>query len=469
MANMKSWNDLFIRHGFLIEEIAEGKFDCRKETEENLEFLKGILDEIFVTYTIGNGLLQINETEIDEALWLRAVDFRYRGRTEMLQFGPEVDIPGIKNFDTYMAGMIRQLNRLDLSTTCCCDGHDKRFPSISFTGDTDMNTVVKVLSVIGLPKVYVRKHSITIKVPRIQLLDAVEALSTLSQEHLNMETEELNKHFFLMELERCLSIDGESGDEEEIREYVRSKLVGQTDSVAVDSKGNLLATKAGGNGKGPVILLNAHLDMVYSFDEGREIIKAGNIWSSSSGILGADDRAGVAVLLETLKRLDATKFNGTVKFIFTVEEEVGLQGAREVNGDFLSDVDAAFVIDRRGTGDIVTSCRGQEKFCDESFGELIEEIASRHGLGVWRCTAGGSSDTRIWASHGIQSVNLSAGYFNEHSSDEYLDVEGCKETLEFLLAIVTEGRALKRVVRSIKQNINYPILLKGSVSKKDLY
>lgn len=351
-----------------------------------------------------------------------------------------------------MARMIRQLNRLGLSTTCCCDGHDKRYPGISFNSDTDMEKVVKVLSIIGLPKVHVQKHSATIKVPRIHLLDAAEALSRLSQEHLDMETEELNKHFFLTELERCLSIDGESGDEEEVREYVRSKLVGLADSVAVDRKGNLLAIKVCGNGKGPVILLNAHLDTVYSFDEGREIIKAGNIWSSSIGILGADDRAGVAVLLETLKRLDATKFNGTVKFIFTVEEEVGLQGAREVNGDFLSDVDAAFVIDRRGTGDIVTSCRGQEKFCDESFGELIEEIASRHGLGGWRCTAGGSSDTRIWASHGIQSVNLSAGYFNEHSSDEYLDIASCIGTLELLLALISEGRCIKKHCMSRSYN-----------------
>lgn len=448
---MQNLNRLFIRHGFLVEEIGEGRFDCRKETEENMKFLIETLEKLLVTCLFGHGILKIEERELDEERWLRAVDFEYRDRTEMLQFGPGVDIPGIKNFDTYMAGIIRQLNRLCLSTSNCCDGHEKKVPSISFTQDTDMATVVKVLTVIGLPKVHVRNQSVSIRVPRIQLLDAAEALSTFSPADLEKDIEELKKQAFLIELERCLSIDGESGEEDEIRDWVRGKLLNHVDSLEVDSKGNILAAKVYGRGKGPVILLNAHLDTVYSFDEGREIIKDGNIWSSSSGILGADDRAGVAILLETLKRLDATNFHGTVKFIFTVEEEVDLLGAREVNGNFLSNVDAAFVIDRRGTGDIVTSCSGYEQFCDDSFGKFIEETASMHGLTVWKCTAGGSSDTRIWASHGIQSVNLSAGYYHEHTVDECLDVEGCLGTVELLLTVLSEGKKLREIIRSLKE------------------
>ncbi|EIM05017.1 peptidase M28 [Planococcus antarcticus DSM 14505] len=453
---MQNLNRLFIRHGFLVEEIGEGRFDCRKETEENMTFLLETLDELFVAYSFGHGILRIEEKELDEERWLLAVDVSYRGRTEMLQFGPGVDIPGIKHFDTYMAGIIRQLNRVGLSTTSCCDGHEKKLPAISFTRDTDMETGGKVLTAIGLPKIHVRNHSVSIRVPRIQLLDAAEALSTFSPEDLEKGIEELKKRSFLMELERSLSIDGESGEEDDIRDWVRSKLVNHVDSLEVDSKGNILAVKVYGKGRGPVILLNAHLDTVCSFEEGREIIKDGNIWTSSSGILGADDRAGVAILLETLKRLDATNFHGTVKCIFTVEEEIGLLGAKGVDADFLHDVDAAFVIDRRGTGDIVTSCGGYEKFCDESFGEFIEEIASSHGLPGWKCTAGGSSDTRILATHGIQSVNLSAGYYHEHSSDEYLDVEGCLGTVELLMAIFKEARTMRRVVR--KGERDYKVL-----------
>ncbi|WP_143521129.1 M28 family peptidase, partial [Pseudomonas sp. 2995-1] len=77
----------------------------------------------------------------------------------------------------------------------------------------------------------------------------------------------------------------------------------------VDHAGNILAQKTYRNGSGPTILLNAHMDTVEAFVDGREIIKDGNLWSSSDGILGADDRAGVAVVLEMAKRLESSTFN----------------------------------------------------------------------------------------------------------------------------------------------------------------
>jgi hemerythrin-like domain-containing protein len=142
----------------------------------------------------------------------------------------------------------------------------------------------------------------------------------------------------------------------------------------------------------------------------RKIVKNGSIWSSSKGILGADDRAGVAVLLEIAKWLETSDFNGTIKFVFTIGEECGLIGARELDEYFLWGVDAAIVVDRRGTGDIVTSYGTIQPFCDIQYGQFFEKVAKDAGLTGWKCTSGGSSDTRIWAERGIQSVNLSVGY-----------------------------------------------------------
>lgn len=148
-----------------------------------------------------------------------------------------------------------------------------------------------------------------------------------------------------------------------------------------------------------------------------------SIWSSSEGILGADDRAGVAVILSVVKSLDRRAFSGTLKIALTVEEEIGLVGARNVDSAFLEGIDMAFVVDRRGTGDIVTSCGGYEPFCSEQFSSRIERFANKVEDHRWKVVAGGSSDTRIWASHGIESINLSAGFCNEHTDAEILDVE----------------------------------------------
>lgn len=259
-----------------------------------------------------------------------------------------------------------------------------------------------------------------------------------------------NWNSFLKELEECLAIDGESGYEETIRQHVVDRLGPHLDNITVDRKGNVLAQKSCGTGDGPVILLNAHLDTVYGFDEGRKILKQGKIWSSTEGILGADDRAGVTILLELARRMDELNFNGKVKFIFTVEEEIGLIGARNIDAYFLSDVDAAFVADRRGAGDIITSRGSGLKLCDEAYGNWIEEIATGAGLNDWKCRPGGSSDTKIWASHGIQSVNLSVGYQNEHTSEEYLDTEACYEAFKLLSTVLKNGENLRGVLQLIK-------------------
>ena len=139
--------------------------------------------------------------------------------------------------------------------------------------------------------------------------------------------------------------------------------------------GNLLAEKTYRGGNGPTILLNAHLDIAYELEAESENCKENGIWTSSEGILGADDRAGVAVLIHTAETLLNSSFSGKVKYIFTVKEECGLVGARNVDNYFLWGTDAAIVVDRRGTGDIVTSCGGYLPFCDPAFGELIEKIA----------------------------------------------------------------------------------------------
>ena len=76
------------------------------------------------------------------------------------------------------------------------------------------------------------------------------------------------------------------------------------------------------------------------------------------------------------------------------------------------------------------SCEGDIPFCEEAYGGLIEQAAMEAGLSGWKCTQGESSDTRIWAEHGIQSVNLSAGYQYEHSDDEYLEVQACYGTVQ---------------------------------------
>ena len=60
-----------------------------------------------------------------------------------------------------------------------------------------------------------------------------------------------------------------------------------------------------------------------------------------------DDRIGVAILIETMRRLKRTLHE--IQFVFTVQEEVGLRGAR--TSAFHLDPEIAVSVDITGTGD----------------------------------------------------------------------------------------------------------------------
>lgn len=130
-------------------------------------------------------------------------------------------------------------------------------------------------------------------------------------------------------------------------------------------------------------------------------------WSPEG--LGADDRAGVFAILEILK----TGLRPTV--IITTDEEIGGLGAYAVCGQLTKkDVDVKFLIelDRRGSQDSVFYDLDSEKF---------EEYINEFGFVTnW----GSFSDISIICPQwNVCGVNLSIGYYNEHTKQEYLKVD----------------------------------------------
>ncbi len=455
---MKNWNQLFIRQGWLLQEDGENHFNCAQETDANMAFLLASLDTVQAEYIYSEHeqTLQMKSAAMTEEAWLQAVDVRHRGGFGFV--GTPTEYLEVERLDLYCSGIVRQLNRLHLKTVASCDGHGRgRSAHITFSKEADVDLeMVEYLLELELPRVsrQERENSITFKLGSrcVEHLNLAETLSKIRVEWLDRGIDYMKRQLFNATLEELLMIPGASGAEGHIRKAVMKKLAPYVDHMTVDHYGNILAEKTYRSGNGPTILLNAHLDVVEELVEDRKIMKDNGIWSSSDGILGADDRAGVAVVLEVAKSLQQDRdFSGKVKYIFTVEEEIGLVGASNVAEYFLWDVDAAMVIDRRGTGDIVTSCRGAEAFCDVAYGEWIEQQAIEAGLDGWQCTVGGSSDTRIWAQHGIQSVNLSAGYYNEHTEAERLDVKACYNTAKLVKTALKNSRSLRPVLRTNRQ------------------
>jgi putative aminopeptidase FrvX len=440
------WQSLFTGFGFNVTE-EEMHFNVGAMNKDNKELLGTILENLNVSFLMKATELQIFSSPVTVGEWVQVQERLTNGRTELLL---PYDVLPISQLDIYIAGLVTQFNELGFATRYSCDGHSSNNPIIDFTTKVQARNAHKVCESIQLPAILNRGTGLIFQVKRETLPAFAEKLSNITKEEaqnmIQLDSPFMPKDEYFTQLETLLNIPGASRNEGAIRKMVREQLTPFVDRMSVDHAGNLLAIRK--YGPGPTVLLNAHLDTVEEIEPTRSILKDKHIWTSSEGILGADDRAGINVLLSVAKTLTKKQFNGTIKFIFTVEEEIGLRGARALHESFLWDVDMAFVVDRRNTSDIVISRGDTTRFCTTDFARKIERVARLEEFGQWKTTPGGSSDTAIWASHGIQSVNLSAGYDNEHTDMEQLDVEANYETYEFLMALIGNASMLnQRVVR----------------------
>lgn len=192
------------------------------------------------------------------------------------------------------------------------------------------------------------------------------------------------------------------------------------------SKGNFILVR----GIAPIMLV-AHLDTVHE-QPVRQICAAsgGNILSSPQGI-GGDDRAGVFALIK-VQELSAIK----PWLLFCCDEEVGGIGADSFcfaleQGSLpaeLYDLKCIVEIDRRGSDDAV--------FYD-CYNPNFEEYITSKGF---KTAFGSFSDISVIApALGVAAVNLSAGYYNAHRLNEYINRAELERTIYRVVAIVADS------------------------------
>lgn len=138
-------------------------------------------------------------------------------------------------------------------------------------------------------------------------------------------------------------IDSPSRHEREVCNYIRSCLeeigarVTEDDSHKVTGSncGNLYVHIDGDGGLTPVFF-NAHMDTVEPGCGVKPIVSGGVIKSDGTTILGADDKAAIAILIEVARILKENSLHHPpVDYLFTTCEEIGLLGAKEVRPELL--------------------------------------------------------------------------------------------------------------------------------------
>ena len=101
-------------------------------------------------------------------------------------------------------------------------------------------------------------------------------------------------------------------------------------------------------------MLCSHLDTVPPQGPIRPVVEDGFVRNAGGTILGADNKAAVAVMLETARRVLAEdRPHGGIELLFTVKEEVGLLGAYAFDRALL-EAEVGFVYDQAGPiGEII--------------------------------------------------------------------------------------------------------------------
>ena len=99
------------------------------------------------------------------------------------------------------------------------------------------------------------------------------------------------------------------------------------DQVAGDT-GNLIATLAGNKDAEPLMFC-CHMDTVTPCNNIQPVIANGVIRSDGTTILGGDDKAGIAAVIEGVRRIrERGVEHGLLQVVLTICEEVGMYGAK---------------------------------------------------------------------------------------------------------------------------------------------
>ncbi len=180
----------------------------------------------------------------------------------------------------------------------------------------------------------------------------------------------INKNNLVKRFIKYVKIDSLSGKEARFMKLIRKQLSDMGIRSYQDNAGRKIGGDCGnlyafikGTVKGaPRILINAHVDTVMPGENIRPRIRKGIIRSDGKTILGADNKAGVAVIMEVLKTIRSNKVpHGDLDILFTVSEETGLMGSKYVDRKFLK-ADFGYVLDGGEVEEMINNAPSQDSF-----------------------------------------------------------------------------------------------------------
>jgi len=156
------------------------------------------------------------------------------------------------------------------------------------------------------------------------------------------------------------------------------------------------------------------------------------ITTDGKTILGADDKAGVTIMLYMIEN----KIPGLYYF-FIGEERGGIGSialASNKNHQNLNGIKKCISFDRRGYTSIITH-QLFESCCNDNFADALCQEFIKNGINMQKDDTGIFTDSANFIGIIENCTNISVGYFNEHSTQEYQNISYLEKISQACLKI----------------------------------
>jgi hypothetical protein len=168
------------------------------------------------------------------------------------------------------------------------------------------------------------------------------------------------------------------------------------------------------------------------------------ISTDGKSILGADDKAGMTILLYMIEK----KVPGL--YCFFIGEEVGCIGSGKACDDAVwVHYDRMVSFDRRGTKSVITY-QSSKRCCSEEFATELSNQLNRYGMSMEPDDTGVYTDSAEFVDVIPECTNISVGYYKEHTHFEHQDIDHLIKLAIAVTKVDWESLPVKRDHRKVE-------------------
>jgi tripeptide aminopeptidase len=191
------------------------------------------------------------------------------------------------------------------------------------------------------------------------------------------------------EFSRQAAISSPSRQEGAMARYLEERLRGLGAEVVFDrageevggETGNLVARFPASGRAGEPLMISVHMDTVTPCEAVQPLLRDGVFTSAGETVLGADDKAGIAELIEALEIVRERQIpHGPLEVVVTICEEIGLTGAKHLDFSLVR-ARRGLALDTSGVDRLIHRAPGANKLRFEVLGrEAHAGIAPERGV-----------------------------------------------------------------------------------------